>query len=95
MRIQKIREKQKSLGLIKQWYRSNLRKSNESIGYEIFTDCDHTISQSLDYGSNKFVTLEQNFDDLMTEHKTQAICSSLDLELSLKKPSVTSTKFLG
>jgi hypothetical protein len=31
-----------------------------------FKDHDYTISQSLDYGLNKFVTSKQNSVDLMT-----------------------------
>jgi hypothetical protein len=33
---------------------------------KIFIDHDYTFSQSLDYRSNKFITSEQNFVDLMT-----------------------------
>jgi hypothetical protein len=33
---------------------------------KIFTNHDYTFSQSLDYRSNKFITSEQNFVDLMT-----------------------------
>jgi hypothetical protein len=32
---------------------------------KIFKDHDYTVSQSLDYGLDTFVTLEQNFVDLM------------------------------
>jgi hypothetical protein len=32
---------------------------------KIFIDHDYIVSQSLDYGLNKFVTLEQNFVDMM------------------------------
>jgi hypothetical protein len=68
---------------------------------KLFTkNCDYIISQSLDYGSIKFVTSEQNFADLMTQHRIEEVCSvnnirSSDLQLSLEKPSAMSIKFLG
>jgi hypothetical protein len=36
----------------------------------MFIDHDYIISHLLDYGLNRFVSLEQNFVDLMTQHKT-------------------------
>jgi hypothetical protein len=56
---------------------------------KIFRDHDYIVSQSLDYRSDKFVTLEQNFVDLMIQHRTKEVCSvdnttSSDLELSLE-----------
>jgi hypothetical protein len=36
-----------------------------------FTDHDYTISRSLDYGLDKFVTSKQNFVDPMTQRKTE------------------------
>jgi hypothetical protein len=51
---------------------------------KIFTNYDKTISQSLDYGSDKFVTLEQNSNNLVIQHRVEEVCSvnntrSLDL----------------
>ncbi len=67
---------------------------------KIFTDHDYIVSQSLDYRSDKFVTLEQNFVDLMIQHKKEKVCSvdntmSSDLELSSEQPSATFTKLIG
>jgi len=36
---------------------------------KMFIDHDYIVSQSLDYGSHKFVILEQNSIDLMTQHR--------------------------
>jgi hypothetical protein len=34
---------------------------------------DHTISQLVDYKSNMFITLKQNFVDIMIQHMTKEI----------------------
>jgi hypothetical protein len=64
-----------------------------------FTNHDYTISQSLDYGLDKFITSKQNFVDLMIQYIIEEVCSvdntrSLDIEMSLEKPSAMSIEFL-
>ncbi len=61
---------------------------------KIFIDYDYTISQSLDYRSYKFITLKQNYIDLMTQHSIKEVCN-IDNNKSSKQSSATSTKFLG
>jgi hypothetical protein len=61
-----------------------------------FIDQDYIVSQSLDYGSNKSVTLKQNSIDLMTQHMIEEVYTvdntkSLDLEMTSEKPSAMST----
>jgi hypothetical protein len=63
---------------------------------KIFINHDYIVSQLLHYRLNKFVTIEQNFVNLMTQHKTEEVCSvdntrSSDLKLSSKQPNATST----
>lgn len=41
----------------------------------LFKKHDYTISQPIDYTSNTFVKLEQNFINLMTQHRIQQIYS--------------------
>jgi hypothetical protein len=36
---------------------------------------DYIVSQLLDYGVDKTVTLEQNVVDMMTQHRPKGICS--------------------
>jgi hypothetical protein len=36
---------------------------------------DYIVSQLLDYGVDKIVTLEQNVVDMMIQHKPKGICS--------------------
>jgi hypothetical protein len=45
-----------------------------------FTYC--TILQSLDYGSCKFVTSEQNLINMMIQHMTKEICNVNNTRLS-------------
>jgi hypothetical protein len=50
---------------------------------------DYTISQPIDYRSDKFVILEQNYIDLMIQQKTKEICNvnntkSLEIEVLSK-----------
>jgi hypothetical protein len=66
----------------------------------MFTNYGYTISQSLDYRSDKFITSEQNSIDMMTYHGTKKICNldnnkSSNLGLSLKQSSAPSIEFLG
>jgi hypothetical protein len=42
---------------------------------KIFSDYDYTISKSLDYRSNKFITLKQNSINVMTQHRTKEVYS--------------------
>jgi hypothetical protein len=67
---------------------------------KIFTDYDHTISKSLDYRLDKFITLKQNSINMMIQHKTKEVYNvnnnkSSYLTLSSEQPSAMSTKFLG
>jgi hypothetical protein len=66
---------------------------------KIFIDHDYIVSQSLDYGLDRSITLEQIFINLMIQHRVEEVYSvdntrSLDLKLSSEKLSATSTKFL-
>jgi hypothetical protein len=66
---------------------------------KIFTGYDYTVSKLLDYRSDKFITLEQNSINLMTQHRTKEVYNvdnnkSSHLTLSSEQPSATSTKFL-
>lgn len=61
---------------------------------------DYTISQPIDYTSNTFVKLEQNFIDLMTQHRIQQIYSvhnvrSLEEFVLSKEPNAISVKLLS
>ncbi len=61
---------------------------------------DYTISQPIDYTSNTFVKLEQNFIDLMTRHIIQQIYSvdnvrSLEEFVLSKEPNAISIKLLS
>jgi hypothetical protein len=54
---------------------------------KIFRDHDYIVSQSLDYRLDKFVTLEQNFVDLMIQYRKEKVytvdnTTSSDLKLS-------------
>jgi len=67
---------------------------------KIFIDHDYIVSQSLDYGLDRSITLEQIFINLMIQHRVNEVYSvdntrSLDLKLSSEILSATSTKFLG
>jgi hypothetical protein len=67
---------------------------------KFFTYHNYIVSHLLDYGLNRFVSSKQNFVNMMTQHRIEEIGSvdnikSLDLEMSLKKPNATSTKFIG
>jgi len=66
------------------------------IGMILLKDHDYKISQPIDYKLDMFVTLEQNFVDLMVQHMTKEICSvdnikSSKLEVLLKELSAIST----
>jgi uridine kinase len=41
----------------------------------LFKDYDHIVSQQVDYKSNMYVSSQQNFVDLMIQHKTKEIYS--------------------
>jgi hypothetical protein len=41
----------------------------------LFKDHDYTISQPIDYKLDTFLTLEQKFVNLMTQHMTEKICN--------------------
>jgi hypothetical protein len=67
---------------------------------KIFTNRDSIVSHTLDYRSDKSVTLEQNFIDLMLQRKTLKVCSanntkSSNLELSLEQPIAMSVELLS
>ncbi len=40
---------------------------------KMFTDNDYIVSETLDYGLDRFVTSKQNYVDLMTQHRTKEI----------------------
>jgi hypothetical protein len=48
---------------------------------KIFIDHDYTISQSLNYRSNKFVTLKQNSSDLMIYYKSYEVYNTRSPDL--------------
>ncbi len=67
---------------------------------KIFANHDYTISESLEYTLDGFVTSEPNFVDLMTQHKIEKNCSvdntkSPNLELSIEQPNALFVEWLG
>jgi hypothetical protein len=41
----------------------------------LLRDHNYTLSQSLDYKSGRLMTLEQNYVDLMIQHRTKELCN--------------------
>jgi hypothetical protein len=63
---------------------------------KVFTNNDCTISQLLDYGLYKYARSEQNFVNLMNQHKTEVVYNvnntkSSNFDSSLEKLDATST----
>jgi hypothetical protein len=63
-----------------------------------YLDHGYTISQLLDCGVDKSLILEQDFVDLMTQHRLKGICSvdytiSSNSKMSSGSPNATSRKF--
>jgi hypothetical protein len=56
---------------------------------------DYIVSQLLNYGVDKILTLEQNVANLMTQHRPKGICSVDNtrsyLGMSLELPNVITT----
>jgi hypothetical protein len=66
----------------------------------LFRLCHYTVSQPTNYKLDMFVTWEQNFVNLMTQHKIEEICNvnntmSLKLEVLLEEPSAIFVESLG